>query len=38
MVQVIHARDFVVGGFNGDAKDDLFITDHDYDSSPFPGF
>ncbi|MEC8183444.1 MAG: VCBS repeat-containing protein, partial [Pseudomonadota bacterium] len=37
-VQVIHARDFVVGDFNGDAKDDLFIADHGYDSSPFPGF
>ncbi|MEC7516568.1 MAG: FG-GAP-like repeat-containing protein, partial [Pseudomonadota bacterium] len=37
-VQVVHARDFVVGDFNGDAKDDLFIADHGYDSSPFPGF
>ena len=36
--QVVHARDFVVSDFNGDAKDDLFIVDHGYESSPFPGF
>jgi len=30
-------REIVVADFNGDGRDDIFIADHGYDTSPFPG-
>lgn len=33
----VHPREMVTGDFNGDGIDDLFIADHGYDASPFPG-
>ncbi|PHP65288.1 hypothetical protein CSC94_19355 [Zhengella mangrovi] len=33
----VHPRGSVIADFNGDGKDDIFIADHGYDASPFPG-
>ena len=35
---LIHARQWLVGDFNGDSADDLFVADHGLDQFPFPGF
>jgi Ca2+-binding RTX toxin-like protein len=36
--QTVHAREAVMADFNGDRRLDLFVADHGYDASPFPGF
>ena len=33
----VHPRGIVVADFNGDGRPDLFIADHGYDTSPYPG-
>ena len=33
----VHPREFVLGDFNGDGRPDVFIADHGYDATPFPG-
>ena len=33
----VHAREAVVGDFNADGVDDLFVAAHGLDTSPFPG-
>ena len=33
----VHARELIVGDFNRDGRQDLFIADHGYDTNPFPG-
>ncbi|MFZ5685346.1 MAG: FG-GAP-like repeat-containing protein [Pseudomonadota bacterium] len=35
--QTVHAREAVVGDFNRDGRSDLFVADHGYDATPFPG-
>lgn len=35
---VVHARQWLVADFNGDAQADLFVADHGLDQFPFPGF
>ncbi|MDA0196534.1 MAG: FG-GAP-like repeat-containing protein [Bacteroidetes bacterium] len=34
----MHARQWLVGDFNNDGGDDLFIADHGSDFFPFPGY
>lgn len=34
---LVHPRDFAVGDFNNDGKEDVFVADHGTDVSPFPG-
>ena len=35
---VQHARQWLVDDFNNDGFDDLFVADHGFDGSPFPGW
>ena len=37
MPPATHARKTLVADFNGDALMDMFVLDHGFDSSPFPG-
>ncbi|WP_165311670.1 FG-GAP repeat domain-containing protein [Vibrio ziniensis] len=37
VVPATHARKTIVADFNGDSLLDMFIADHGYDASPFPG-
>ena len=32
-----HGRQILIADFNGDGRNDIFIADHGYDASPFPG-
>jgi hypothetical protein len=34
----VHAREFLQADFNRDGVPDLFVADHGYDATPFPGF
>jgi len=36
-VTMVHPRDYYVGDFNGDKRDDLLIVGHGTDTRPFPG-
>jgi hypothetical protein len=31
-------RQIVIGDFNGDRRNDIFVADHGYDAPPFPGY
>ena len=33
----VHSRKAVVSDFNGDLRPDIFVVDHGYDATPFPG-
>jgi Ca2+-binding RTX toxin-like protein len=33
----VHARETIVADFNRDGRADVFLADHGYDASPFPG-
>lgn len=33
-----HPRDVVIADFNGDQRDDIFISDNGYDTAPFVGY
>ena len=33
----VHSRKAIVSDFNGDLRPDIFVVDHGYDASPFPG-
>ena len=35
--EVVHPRQYLAADFNGDGKQDLLISDHGYDSTPYPG-
>src|SRR5512144_449328 len=33
----VHPRKVLIGDLNGDARPDIFISSHGWDSAPFPG-
>ena len=33
----VHSRKAIVSDFNGDLRPDIFVVDHGYDATPFPG-
>ncbi len=37
MPATLHPREFVTADFNSDGKLDLFVADHGWDATPFPG-
>ncbi len=35
---LVHGRQWLVGDFDGNGEDDVFIADHGWDGMPFPGY